>query len=335
LGRGVINYREQVALALRAAAVASSTSYSWFGHRSKPLPAAVTATLPAGGTHVYLVLELEDVLHRFFYSQGAPVPSTAHAPMPAGADPAFVDALSRCNTGDGGWQSGWRVEHVAPSGLVVSRDGLRVRVAAADCDPPRAARTAGASVNLRRPKEHRSASPGFYTALGNAAPAGTDELEVRVYFHVTAAGAAPLVSNCTHLLNRARVPFVLKVINNPAGFARCDAAVLYLGDGGFGRARAPLRAIVAACERYVRAEVPAFAKPLAEGIGVGEHHTSLGGSFGTSRCRLVAEAIVEAHKRQVTSLDGRLDAVARRFADRGLDLDMPYLAPASVDRYAL
>ena len=289
----MIDYREQVALALRVAAVASTTSYSWFGRRSRPLPAAVRSALPAGAARAYLVHELEGVLYRSFYSQGAPIPVTAHAPMPARPDPAFVDALSRANTGEGGWQSGWRVERVEPLGVVVAHDGLLVRAGTADCRPRRAARTAGAAVSVRRPKEYRSASPGFYTALGDAEPAMTDDdIEVRVYFHLTAAGAAPVVSNCTRLLNRAGVPFVLKVIDNPAGFLRCDAAVLYLCDGDFRRARAPLQAIVAACEGYLRADVPVFAKPLVDGVAIGEHRSSHGGSFGTSRCQLVAEAII-------------------------------------------
>ena len=88
LGGDVIDYREQVALALRVAAVASTTSYSWFGRRSRPLPAAVRSALPAGAARAYLVHELEGVLYRSFYSQGAPIPVTAHAPMPARARPS-------------------------------------------------------------------------------------------------------------------------------------------------------------------------------------------------------------------------------------------------------
>ena len=85
----------------------------------------------------------------------------------------------------------------------------------------------------------------------------------------------------------------------------------------------------------VEQAMPVFAKPLVDGVAIGEHRSSHGGSFGTSRCQLVAEAIVDAHERRARSLDARLDAVARRFADRGLNLEVPYLVPGSVNLYVL
>lgn len=330
------DYREQVALALRAVAVPSPTSYTWFGRRSRPLPALLRSALDADAARAYLVQELQGVLYRSFYSQGAPVPITGHEPMPAPPDPQFVAALSRSNSGRGGWERGWQVERVDSEGVDVVRDGLLVRAGIGHCRARRDAPTPGEVVSLRRPKDYRSASPGFYTALGDAElSTADDDTEVRVYFHLTAAGAAPLVETCTRVLNSAGVPFVLKVVDNPARFLRCDAAVLYLGDGDFRRAVEHLRTIVAECAAFLRAEVPAFTKPLADGIAVGEHDDALGGSFGMSRCQLVAEAIVDAQERRASNLDTRLDAVASRFANRGLNLELPYLAAGSVDRYVL
>ena len=59
----------------------------------------------------------------------------------------------------------------------------------------------------------------------------------------------PLVAVCTRLLNEARIPFELKVVDDPGSFPRCDAAVLYLDDGRFERARDSLRTIVSRCGR--------------------------------------------------------------------------------------
>jgi HopA1 effector protein family len=328
----MIDYREQVALALRAAGVSSTGSYSWYGRRSRVHPVGVRTPEPNGATRAQLVRELQGVLYRSFYTQGRPVPVSRLAGAGSRADPAFVDALSRSNSGRGGWQSGWRVERVGPRSLVVvAPDGLRVRVGAAECRPE-----GGRAVAVRRPREHRYMSPGFYTAFGDAVPSvAADDVEVRVYFNITASGAAPVVACCTDLLNRAGVPFVLKVLDNPAGFTRCDAAVLYVREQDFDHARGPLRAIVVVCATYLRAHVPAFTKPLADGVAVGEHRGDLGASFGSCRCRLVAEAIVDAHERRSTGLADRLEAVARRFTGIGLDLRVPYLVPRSVDRYVL
>ena len=58
-------------------------------------------------------------------------------------------------------------------------------------------------------------------------------------------------------------------------------------------------------------------------------------SFGASRCRLLAEGMVDAHERGSTRLGDRFDAVVRRFARRGFDVEAPYLVPASANHYAL
>jgi hypothetical protein len=320
----VTDFRQQAALALRAAAV-SGASCSWFGRRARAVPTGADPAVPA---RAYVVHELAGVLYRSFYTQGEPVPVAGVLQVPAPPAPEFVDELSRANAGRGRWQAGWRVADVEP--FTVVRDGLHVAVSEADCRPRGAA--SGAGVRLRRPSEHRAATPGFYTAFGDADPAGGD-LEVRVYFHLTAAGSAPLVASCTRALNDAGLPFALKVVDNPAAYARCDAGVLYLEAGDFDRA--PVGAVVTACAPHLRSEVPAFAKPLAAGVAVGEHLPVLGTSFGSSRCRLLAEGIVDAHEKGARRLDARLDAVAQRFAAAGLDLEKPYLVPGSEDRYAL
>jgi hypothetical protein len=329
-------YREQLERAVRAAAVTSPTSYAWFGRRSRPLPPAVVAAVPPGTAREYLVDGLERELYRSFYSQGRPIPARPHRVVTPRPDEAFADALSRANSGVGGWEPGWQVRAVEPGTVRVARHSLTVSARVADCRAANGEWTAGSSVSVRRPKELRVSSPGFYVALGDAdVGLEQDAIEVRVYFNLSAAGAAPLVGLCTRLLNDAWIPFSLKLIDHPTGYTRCDAAVLYLKDGHFEHVRGALRTMVSACAPHLRGEPPAFAKPLTTGVALGEHRPSLGGSFGSSRCRLVAEGIVAAHERRQGRLPDRVDAVARRFADHGLDIDVPYLAAGSSRRYAL
>ena len=322
--------------ALRAVRVTSATRYAWFGRRSPPLPRPVVMALSADTAREYLVGLLGSELYRSFYTQGRPVPVNPDAARPARADDGFVEELSRANHGTGGWDSGWRVEKAARGIVHVERSGLRVRVRASDCRSSRDTPTVGDAVSVRRPKELRAASPGFYTALGDRKLAiGHEGLEVRVYFNVAAAGAAPLVAACTRLLNEAEIPFLVKVVDHPMGFCRCDAAVLYLDGDGFKRAQGSLAVAASVCASHLRRDAPAFTRPLTPGVAVGEHRPSLGASFGASRCRLVAEGIVDAHERGSTGLEDRLDAVARRFARRGFDFEAPYLVPASANHNAL
>ncbi len=332
----VTAYREQVATALRAVAVTSPTSFDWFGVGSRPLPRAVVAALPRSRARQYLIDGLQRELYRSFYSQGRPVPSRPDRGVPARSDPDFVRALSHANRGSGGWEPGWRAERVERETLQVERRGLSVRARSADCRAIGDRLEAGSPVSLRRPKELGAGSSGFYIALGDSAWTGSRaDIELRVYFNVMSSGASPLVEACTRLLNAAQIPFSLKVLDHPTGFNRCDAAVLYLEARAFARARGSLTTIVSACAPHMAREQPTFTMPLAPGVSVGEHHRSLGASFGSSRCRTVAEGVVASHERGDDRLSDRVDAVARRFADLGLDLDVPYLAPGSSGRYAL
>jgi hypothetical protein len=332
----MISYRDQLVSALRAVAVTSSTSYAWFGSASRPLPRELRSALTSGAEREYLVQAIERELYRSFYTQGRPVPRSPDGVVTARSDDTFAEGLSRANTGAGGWESGWRIETVERGTVRVEQGGLRLLARASDCRPERGTRKPGAPVMLRRPKELTARSPGFYIAIGDAEQAPSPgEIELRVYYNVTAAGAAPLVGMCTRLLNEAEVPFSLKVLDHPTGFARCDVAVLYLENGAFARARESVSAIASACAPHLRSDLPAFAKPLTRGVAVGEHRSSLGGSFGSSRCRLVAEGIVTAHECGADRLADRVDAVARRFADRGLNVELPYLASESPDRYEL
>lgn len=324
-------HRRRLADALRALAV-TPTAYSWFGRRSRPLPPDLAAAVGPDAARATLVASLQGELYRSFYTQGRAVPESPQRDAPARPDPGFAATLSDGNAGAGGWQPGWRVQAWEGATVVVVRDGLAVRAPAADCRADGRRPAPGAPVSVRRPKELGTASPGFYVALGDRRP--DPGVELRVYFHLTAAGAAVLVAACTRVLNAAEMPFALKVVDRPGGFTRCDAAVLYLQPGGFERARPSLARVVAACAPHVRPGVPAFTQALAPGIALAEHQPELGASFGASRCRLVAEAVVRARELGARGLDERLEVVARRFAERGLDLDRPHLAPGSVAAHA-
>ena len=80
------------------------------------------------------------------------------------------------------------------------------------------------------------------------------------------------------------------------------------------------------------ASTPLFSKRLAEGLAFAENPKT-GESFGMHRCRLVAEAICNAHARGVEGAEARLSEVKAVFAAAGLSLERPFLNAGSVDRY--
>jgi HopA1 effector protein family len=327
----VSRYRDQVAAALDAVTIRGPARYAWLGRASRPLPARLAAELDASQRRAYLVSCLREELYWSFYCHGGPGEARWGELQPPFPDPWLVEALSRANAGRGSWERGWTAERVDGDVAVVGDDRLRTRVPLADCRAANGAVRAGAPVEVRLPKELPELSPGYFTVLGDATDPGVTSL-VRVYWHVTLAGAADLVAALTRRLNGEQTPFRLKVANHPLRLRRCDAAVLYLGGDAFDAA--VMNEIAAAHSACLRPRIPAFTLELAPGVGLAEDRGDVE-SFGARRCRLLAEAIVSAHERGLGDAGTRLDAVAERFAEDGVEIDAPYLEPSLAGRHVL
>ena len=327
-------YRDQVAEALAAVTITAPTRYAWLGRASRPLPTRIEAELDETQRRGYLVSCLREELYCSFYSRGGPVPARWGEPEPPFADSWLVDAMSRANNGRGSWEPGWTVERVDREVAVVADGRLRARVSISDCRAANGAVRLGAAVGVRLPKELPELSPGFYTVVGNTADPDPSASLVRVYWHVTRAGAPALVAALTSRLNGERVPFRMKIADHPLRLGRCDAAVLYLHGDVFRVLEKALREIAATMGTRLQPRIPAFTLELGPGVGLAEEN---GGSesFGVRRCALLADGIVHARERGVTDARGRLDAVAARFAEAGVLIDAPYLEPALEGRHVL
>jgi hypothetical protein len=325
-------YRDQVAGALGAVTILGPARYAWLGRPSRRFPAG----LDGPGRRGYLVACLREELYCSFYCQGRPVPAQWGEASPDFPDPELASALSAANCGSGSWEPGWTVQRRGEVATVLTNTRLRARIPCGDYRPDGGTDAPGATVSVRLPKELPARAPGFYTAVGDAvadrsSPAGS----VRVYWNVTGAGAAALVGAITARLNRAGVPFRLKVVDHPFRFQRCDAAVLYLRADAFRGTRDTLREIAATNRGHLGPEVPAFTLQLAPGVGLAEDDGEGGRSFGERRCALLADGIVRAHEQASTGPAARLEAVVARFAQDGVEIDAPYLEPTLAGRHAL
>jgi hypothetical protein len=254
------------------------------------------------------------------------------------SDPDFGRRLVAANAGRERWEKGWAIHQFGPNGQAFVRKGDRERVAMPgafifDGIPGMAAQI-GATVSLRVPHDTFDVQPGYYFAFGDALDELADQLTlVRLYFHCTPEGAVVLVGELTAALNRFQTPFQLKTPAAPALYGRTDAAVLYIGTRYF-----PITArIVASVLGRVPVETatPLFTKRLWPGVGAAVEPGS-GESFGSHRCRLTAEGIVDAWRQDgAQETPERMAAVAARFAAAGLDLQRPWLGPAGFDPFKI
>lgn len=330
------SYRDSVGGALEALTILSPTSYSWFGSGVRGLSPEIEAAMDAKTARSYLLHQLQAQLYDDFYCRGEARPSMPDPwPAPRGGPSPLVQALSKTNAGSGSLEGGWRVVEVDRDEVVVERDGLRVwasphEILVSDGVPL----TPGAVARVLMPKELLRLSPGYYMALGDVefpAP-GTDPL-VRFYWNLRSGGAVRLVGLLTRALNEAWLAFRLKVVSASDAFVRCDAGVLYTPASQYDQTARVVAEAHAQVVHELKASTPAFTKPLAPGLGLSEDPAGGLDSFGMTRCGLLADAALRAAELGAVTIPERLDVVAARFAEDGIDLDAPYLNSGSTDRY--
>jgi HopA1 effector protein family len=330
------DYLATTAAGVAAVWVHSATSYSWFGQRNPPLPKAIRAVIDEEAAREYLLHGLHRQLYHYFYCTGAAVP--ARNPDVGGQrssmSSAFIAELSAANAGSGTREAGWRVHAIDQDRIVVERNGLRLWMKTDQVCLTNGSRPeVGVPVSIRLPNELLKRSPGYYFALGNeeTEPRGTDPV-IRLYWNLVANAAPQLIMSATTRLNAAHIPFRLKVINDPQRYARCDAGVLYVSKRWYPR----VAEIVAEIHRELGAGLldgtPSFTKPLARGLALAED-PGTGDSFGMHRCRLLAEAIMNAHDEGRRSEKARLESVIASFIMAGISCEQPFLNPGSTDTY--
>lgn len=311
--------------------------FSWFRRPGPVTSPELGAALGTEQARSYLRVALQYHLYRHFYCQGRPTVMRAPTPSDVVAADLFVDQLSTANSGVGAWQEGWDLELVLDSGeAVASRHRLTVRVdenewrRSTRADP--ALRNA---IALRLGKESPGRQPNFYIALSDLDfdADRTDGL-VRIYWNISPEGAPSLVRHLTTLLNRAEIPFGLKLVNDPIAYDRCDSAVLYLHRESWVDAVPVLTRTHASLLPSLRQVVPAFAKRLGVGLGFAEDPPD-SESFGLTRCGTVAEGLLRAAEADRDSVDERVQAILDCFTEEGIDPDRPYLNPGSADGYHL
>jgi hypothetical protein len=329
-------YRQLIAGAVTAAEVVSATSFTWYGVPSRGLPPEAAAEIGGEDARALLVDNLQMQLYTDFYCAGAARPQLDDAPITAmpGVSP-FAQALSAANQGTAGREPGWTVLRQEGDDVVVTRGGLSLWVAAADLyTPDGTAARPGMPAGLLMPNELLRLSPGFYMALGNAEFPGDGSAPiVRLYWNIRSEGAPALVELLTARLNAEQAGFRFKIVNDPAGYRRCDAGVLYTLKDQYDQVIPVVAAVYGLMRDALKPSVPALTRCLAPGLGLAEDPGDPLTSFGMSRCRLLAEAIVQAADATAPGPYTKQKCAEEQFASAGIDLDRPYLNAGSADGY--
>ncbi len=327
----VLTAEAPVKAVLRAVRFCSDARYAWMGETIPPIPKPLAQTWTEQSRRDWTLLHLKTRIYNDFYCAGAPRPATAAlVPYQGRAMTPFMKRLSAANQGRGHDSPGWTAAARAGEALVVGKGGLRLWVRPGrDLGEP----ALDGRVSLRFPKEFLNISPGFYVALGDRNVEATPEdVLLRFYFNLTPEGAVQFLEDATSSLNQAGVAFRIKTVNDPKRFDRCDTVVLYVSRADYPAVSTVIAKAHLRFADALKGPAPPFTKALAPGIGLAEDPGG-GESFGAHRSRALAEGLIEAQARGLTSLTGRLEVVRERFEVRNIRFDRPYLTVSRTDDY--
>jgi hypothetical protein len=327
-----------LARALGGLAILSPARYAFAGQTvDVPPPSGAPAASASQPQHA-MIAALQAQLYGAVYNRsfdGRPVavPSTFTD---------MADALSRANAGRERWDHGWQVYEAAPNGVIQAHKhgkaqmfypGQYQPLGAAPGSPP--AIQKGAFVNVYLAKEMRAFQDGFYIVLGEEVQPWYEQVTlVRVYWHLDPAGAEALVRDVTRRFNRFQVPFRFKCLSYRELYDRFDSAVLFVGRRQWDITSLIVRELYETFKDRLKPETPLFAKRLAPGLALAEDPGN-GESFGTSRCRLVAEGLWSAYARGLQTEAARIEDISAAFVRAGIAPDRPWLTSGSVDLYDL
>jgi len=240
---------------------------------------------------------------------------------------SWVEILRASHAGSYRWEVGWRVASVSPEGRIVAKRGLMNRLLSPldyySVGRPGLLPTVGEEVGAVTRRDSLAASPGYWLTSSPAWKSEQRQL-LRLYWNVTAAGTPELVRELTGLIPETE-PYCLKAPCLPAGYERTDAVVLYIFADSYPRFVPVIREVYQRVASHLCPEVPKLTKRLADGLGLAESPADEKESFGTHRCRLVAEGLCHAAAKSVLNDSSVIQCVADVFKQAGLRLSHPYL----------
>jgi hypothetical protein len=256
-----------------------------------------------------------------------------------GVDIDFYNRLHQSNQGQGYFSKGWQIiREESDSSVAVINNGLTLHI---DRDrhlqPEERSAQIGDTVAIRLPKN--CVQKGFYMAVGDAGSEnanGNNHTLVRIYFHLDPDGALAVMASLTAKLNQLSVPFSFKALYNPSDYKRYDSAVLYFDNSYYETVKPLLRDIYQEHQSHFQSEIPLFTKLLAPGLGLAEEPNAkfkTKESFGTHRCQIVADSLLETWQKGDNSPEARMKAILDNFSRLGIELEYSYLNAEAEDIY--
>lgn len=286
-----------------------------------------------------LFQSLENVVYTVFYSKNKQVFNSGVSYPDVQKSQVFVQALSRANSSQERFDTGWTIEQVDLQRQVIAQKGSLKR----SVYPGEFLNESGfhqmpvanGAIRLIARREHKDGHTGFYYVFGSTLGEDNYDQFVRIYFNLQAEGAAKLVEVITRQLNEYQVPFQFKCLNDPALYTRCDTAVLYFEKRYSDMVFYMLPHIYAQVKNSLNEETPLFTRRLAKGVAFAESPLKQDESFGTHCSKMIAQGLLQALQKNLGKQawpDEIAETIRRRHGYT--DLETLYRNPGSKYPYS-
>ena len=248
-------------------------------------------------------------------------------PYQAPQDNEFIEKLSGANY-SASIENGWRVKAKLNLGQleVIKEDKTRT-IKPYEYQPYNDAVNINDHIRVRQTLEDRSTQKGFYYAF-SIEPFILAPTSVRVYWNVESDGAPLLLTAITSLLNRYRLPFLFKCLDQPALYSRRDCCVLYFEMKYFHVFKWLFPSIYKTILGKIQSDVPLFTHAIAEGVGIAEHPLN-NESFGMKMMKILSSAIIQIPSGEQINTERKIAYIETVFASAGVDLSSPFLNMSS------
>lgn len=259
----------------------------------------------------FLRNKIQNLLYDNFYVQGV-VTTFANKAITHASD-TLTPLLNACHNGKGYWEEGWELIEKAEACQFIKKEGITIQI-------PTNEELLNSSIFM--PSGRINLSPGFYSIIGDAGYSKSHLTLCRFYFNVFSSHADEFTQLLVSELNSVSLPFYFKILNDAQLYERNDTAVLYISKSLYSKVRQIIEINFEKLAPYLNHSLPAFVKPIAQGIGIAEDPSN-GESFGEHRCKLITNAILKQYFSEEKIPLSKL--IEKQFEENNLDFIRPYL----------
>ncbi len=249
-------------------------------------------------------------LVRFLYEDRYSGHSAALPRVPSHPDrlsvERFLSGLESANPSKGIREPGWKFVNRQDEHFLVQNGDKRIAVHYRNYDER--------TEELVHDRHSRLLQPGWFYVFGDVKGNPTDPL-MRVYWNISAEGAAMFVHEIAKALNRDGVHFRLKLVQEPQQMRRADGAVLYIPLHSWEQSLNAIQEVQSKVNNFLRPSRPLFTSTFMRGVAIAIDHNFQ--SNGMIFSAAVVRAIHDAKSVEVDRVMACLKLILR---EQGVDL---------------